>query len=67
MWTLDVIRALRLSLSAKQASSRRKSQIRTRELETHRNRSLCSHDLIRHGGAGLSGGGAACCTDGNSE
>lgn len=56
-----------LSFSAKQASRLRKSQIRTRELETHRNRSLCSHDLIRHGGAGLSGSGAACCTDGKSK
>lgn len=33
-----------------------------REMETHRNRSLCSHDLIRHGGARLSGSSAACCT-----
>ncbi|KAK1904826.1 Serine protease nudel [Dissostichus eleginoides] len=36
-------------------------------METHRNRSLCSHDLIRHGGAGLSGSSAACCTDGKSK
>lgn len=34
-----------------------------REMETHRNRSLCSHDLIRHGGARLSGSSAACCTN----
>lgn len=45
----------------------RKLQIRTGEMETHRNRSLCSHDLIRHGGAGLSGSSAACCTDGKSK
>lgn len=38
-----------------------------REMETHRNRSLCSHDLIRHGGAELSGSSAACCTDGKSK
>lgn len=37
-----------------------------REMETHR-RSLCSHDLIRHGGARLSGSRGACCTDGRSE
>lgn len=35
-------------------------------METHR-RSLCSHDLIRHGGARLSGSSGACCTDGRSE
>lgn len=35
-----------------------------REMETHRNKSLCSHDLIRHGGARLSGSSAACCTNG---
>lgn len=62
-----MICTLCLSFSAKQASRLRKSQIRTRELETHRNRSLCSHDLIRHGGAGLSGSGSACCTDGKSK
>lgn len=38
-----------------------------REMETHRNRSLCSHDLIRHGGARLSGSSEACCTDGRSK
>ena len=38
-----------------------------RETLTHRNRSLCSHDLIRHGGDELSGSGAACCTDGKSK
>lgn len=38
-----------------------------REMETHRNRSLCSHDLIRHGGARLSGSSAACCTNGRSD
>lgn len=37
-----------------------------REMETHR-RSLCSHDLIRHDGARLSGSRGACCTDGRSE
>lgn len=38
-----------------------------REMETHRNRSLCSHDLIRHGGARLSGSSAAYCANGRSE
>ena len=35
-----------------------------REMETHRNRSLWSHELIRNGGARFSGKSAVCCTDG---
>lgn len=57
-----------LSFTAKQRSALpQEVPNKDREMETHRNRSLCSHDLIRHGGAGLSGSSAACCTDGRSK
>ena len=57
-----------LSFTAKQRSALpQEAPNKDREMETHRNRSLCSHDLIRHGGAGLSGSSAACCTDGKSK
>ena len=57
-----------LSFSAKQRSALpQEAPNKDREMETHRNSSLCSHDLIRHGGAELSGSGAACCTDGKPK
>lgn len=56
-----------LSFTAKRRSALpQEAPNKDREMETHR-RSLCSHDLIRHGGARLSGSRGACCTDGRSE
>lgn len=62
------LRSSSLSFTAKQRSALpQEVPNKDREVETHRNRSLCSHDLIRHGGAELSGSAAACCTDGKSK
>lgn len=53
-----------LSFTAKRRSAlHQEVPNKGREMETHRNRSLCSHDLIRHDGARLSGSSAACCTN----